>query len=73
MEYIKYESLKDKEAMGQDPNPASFELVSTDLTEDISGKSVGYPNTKVYIQYTEKKCNMVTVLLSALVLMLCDI
>jgi hypothetical protein len=30
--------------MGQDPNPTSFELVSIDLTEAISGKSVGYPN-----------------------------
>jgi hypothetical protein len=42
-----------KKAKGQDPNPASFELVSIDLTEPTSGKSVGYPNTKVCIQYTE--------------------
>jgi hypothetical protein len=58
--------------MGQDPNPASFEFVSIDLTEAISGKSVGYPNKKVCIQYTKKKCNMVTVCLYALVLILCD-
>ena len=36
--------LKKKKPMGQDPNPTSFELVPIDLTEAISGKSVGYPN-----------------------------
>jgi len=59
--------------MSRDPNPASFELVSIDLTEPVSSKSVGYPNTKVCSQYTKKKCNMVTVFLSALVLNLCDV
>jgi len=59
--------------MGQDRNPASFELVSIDLTEDKNGKSVGYPNTKVSIQYTEKKCNMAKVFLSASVLRFRDI
>jgi hypothetical protein len=54
--------------MVQDPNPASFELVSINLTESVSGKSAGYPNTTICIKYREKKCNMVTVFLSALVL-----
>jgi len=40
--------------MGQDPNPASFELVSIALTEAVIGKSVGYPNIKISIQHREK-------------------
>ena len=69
---LNYESVNDKEAMGQELNPASFELVSIDLTEAVSGKSVGYPNTNVSIQYTKKK-EMVAVFLSASVLMFRDI
>jgi hypothetical protein len=59
--------------MGQDSNPASFELMSTDLTEAISGKKAGYPDTNICIQHTKKKCNMVTVFVSALVVRLCDV
>jgi len=59
--------------MGQDPKPASFELVSMDLTKAVSGKSVEYPNTKVCSQYKKKKCNMVRVFHSALILKLFDV